>query len=239
MTQKPKGGIQTVSDATTEEVKASAKAVEVACEGQHEPNQKRTRSQKRTVVPVLSGLIDSVGDPAKYTRRKVSVMDGTVGKDYIVGFQPSSQRLPLAGHPWVCGNVDADGGAGIFEGQVVWDLAGEVWDAGMTNVGPYLHGSDMSATRIPVKCQTPTQRTITHIYAKEGGRKERMVGYIRHQVVLCQLCLPLEAFRNSKHLTSIMCDIAKGAFAWFIQHFPGTDFIQSPQLCAQGGIFSP
>ena len=39
-----------------------------------------------------------------------------------------------------------------------------------------------------------------------------MVGYAHHQVVRSELLLPLETFRDSKHLTTIMYDIAKGAF---------------------------
>jgi len=109
----------------------------------------------------------------------------------------------------------------------------------MKNVGPYSHGSDVSATRNPIKCETKTQRTIAHTYAKERRRKEGMVGYIHHRVILSKLLLPLEAFRDSKHLTSIMRDIAKGVFAWFVQHFPGIDFVQSPRVRTRGGILSP
>jgi len=80
-----RGWDPTVSGATVEEVKAFAKAVEVACGAQPDSNRVKTRSQKGAADPILSSLIDSVGGPTKYARRKVSVMDGPVGKDYIVG----------------------------------------------------------------------------------------------------------------------------------------------------------
>jgi len=248
-----RGWDPTVCDATAAEVKAFAQAVEVASKEQHDPNRMRTRSQKGEVGPVLSGLIDSVGDPTKYARRKVSVMDGAAGKDYIVGrptyvskastgrgtrgfvaMSVQTKALVFLKDSW---RPDIDG----FKPEDDWyeTLLKECGDASMENVGPYSHGSDVSATRNLIKCETKTQRTIAHLYAKDHRRKEGMVGYIHHRVVLSKLLLPLEAFRDSKHLTSIMCDIAKGMFAWFSQYVPGIDFVQSPQLCTQGGIFPP
>lgn len=56
---------------------------------------------------------------------------------------------------------------------------------------------------------------LTHLYIKDYGGIDAMIGYIHYQVVQTKLYIPLEMFRSSKHLTSIMLDITLSVlFLW-------------------------
>jgi len=63
-----------------------------------------------------------------------------------------------------------------------------------------------------VKPPLPPVRSVTHLYTKEYGGFDMMVGYIHYQGIQDKLYLPLDMFRYSKHLMSVMLDIASGRF---------------------------
>jgi len=60
-------------------------------------------------------------------------------------------------------------------------------------------------------------QTIPRDLTDEERRVEAAVGFTHHQVVQPELLLPLETFKDSKHLTSVMYDIAKGAFPHIVR----------------------
>ena len=68
---------------------------------------------------------------------------------------------------------------------------------------------------------TSEQKEKAHDCTDEQRRVEVAVGCTRHQVVQPELLLPLETFRESKHLTSVVYDVAKGAFHHIIRPFLG------------------
>ena len=224
-----RGWDPTVRDATPVEVGYFSEAVEAVYEAPYAQQQTRTRGQKKkaqeTADPLLHRLIESVGKPEEYLRKKVSVLEQDVERDYIVG-RPTSilkaptgrttrgfvamsmqtKKLVFLKDSW---RPESDS----FQPEDHWyGILKEYEGIGMKSIGTYLHGSDVYATREFVKCEDKKQRTITHLYAKDLGRKEEMVGYIHHRIVLSELYLPLEMFRDSKHLTEVMYDIANGAF---------------------------
>ncbi|KAF9644698.1 hypothetical protein BDM02DRAFT_3149965, partial [Thelephora ganbajun] len=223
-----RGWDPTVKDATAEEVKDFAEAVKTACEGRLEPERRKARGRRKEVEgikkvadPMLCRLVESVGDPSEYPRRKVSILDDKVRRDYIVGRPTSVLKAPTgrATRGFVAMSVktkklvflkdswrpDVDG----IQAEDHWYQLLRRKRGGMKHIGAYSHGSDVYATRKFDRCPDRKQRTITHLYAKEHGRVEAMMGYIHHRVVQSELYLPLEMFRDSKHLTSIMYDIAK------------------------------
>ena len=55
-----------------------------------------------------------------------------------------------------------------------------------------------------------------------------MMGHIYKQGPQSELYLPLETFRDSKHLTSAMYDIAKGTFLRVVWCFLSIDLVHSP-----------
>jgi len=226
-----RGWDPTVKDATAKEIEEFTEAVKTACNRQPEPEQRKTRGRKKqaegdkVMDPMLCGLVESVGDPSEYPRRKISIPDGKVRKDYIVGRPTSVLKSPTgrATRGFVAMSVKTkelvflkDSWRPDVEGIQPEDhwyrLLRKGKRGGGKNIGAFSHGSDVYATRKLVKCPDKKQRTITHLYAVDHGRLEVMTGYIHHRVVQSELYLPLEMFRGSKHLTKIMYDIAKGEF---------------------------
>ena len=227
-----RGWDPTVKDATAKEIEDFAEAVKVVCEGRPGPERRKTRGRKkeeegdeRMPDPMFCKLVESVGDPSKYPRRKVSVLDRNVSRDYIVGRPTCVLKAPTgrATRGFVAMSVktkklvflkdswrpDIDG---IKPEDHWYRLLRSKKRGCMKNIGAYSHGSDVYATRGFVKCSDKRQRTITHLYAVGLGGVGAMLGYVHHRVVQSELYLPLEMFRDSKHLTKIMYDIAKGAF---------------------------
>lgn len=93
-----------ISDATKEEADCFSHVVKATREGKRAPVRRVTREQKRQVGgepgprPIFRMLFDSVGDPTKFPRKKLSVMDGEVSRDYVVG-GPSNSSKSLTGRP--------------------------------------------------------------------------------------------------------------------------------------------
>jgi hypothetical protein len=230
-TAEARGWDPTVDYASTDEAQAFDSVIKAACTSKGpapEPGGTATHKEKEGMDPIFSRLADSVGHPNVYLRRKVSVRDGESTRDYIIGRATSvlkastgrstrgfvamsaeTKQLVFLKDSWRPG-ID-----GILpEGSWYKIFQEKYGDDRMKNIGlgAYSHGSDVYAARVSTGVQDQEQKTITHIYAKELGLggAEMMVGYIHHRVVLPTLYLPLGMFRNSKHLTSIMYDIANG-----------------------------
>jgi hypothetical protein len=258
-----RGWDPTVEDATEEEGEDFAEAVRMACEGRPKPKQRKTRKQRKEAEgeevmpdPMFRKLVQGVGDPSRYPRKKVYVLDGDAEKGYIVGRPTSVLKAPTgrATRGFVGMSVDTkelvflkDSWRPDVEGiqpedswyQMLLKKKQKKKHEGMKYIGAYSHGSDVYATRKFVRCEDKKQRTITHLYAKDHGRVESMMGYVHHRVVQSELYLPLEMFRDSKHLTSIMYDIANGAFLLPVQCFLGIDLVCSPRIYTRGRGISP
>ena len=228
--REARGWDPTVTDATTKEVQKFRKAVRAACNRQ--PAAKRRTPDGEAGHKVANSmfvkLIGSVGDPSEYPRRKVSVLDGEEKRDYIVGRPTSVLRSPTGRSTRGFVAMSVKTGKLVFlkdswrpnvngiEAEDHWyKLLQKKEGEGVEQIGAYSHGSDVYATRQFVRCPDKKQRSITHLYAKEYGRMDAMMGYVHHRVVLSELYLPLEMFRDSKHLAKIMHGTALGEFFRF------------------------
>ena len=239
MANKPesRGWDTTVKNPTAWEINRFEAAIRMACKGESQPAEGvTTRSQKEAQVQnkifgqVYSRLAKSVGDRRKYARRKVSVPNGKVVKKYIVGLPISIPKSPIgrATRGFV---ALSDEGKLVFlkdswrpdvesiKPEDYWygKFSSEKPAEGKRYVGAFSHGSDVYATKKLVKRQNKDQgkrqETVTHHYA--GDPKHLvgdMMGYVHHRVVLGKLYLPLESFRNSKHLICVMRDVSLGGF---------------------------
>jgi hypothetical protein len=225
-----RGWDPTVDYATVEEAESFAQVVRTVCEGKPDLGRRMTRGRKKKVASGLGAhhmfrrLVGSVGDPSHYPRRKMSVMDGEVERDYIVG-SPSWFPKALVGRAtrgFVAMSVDTKDLVFVKESWRI-DSAGvppeDHWykrllsnksRGGMKKIGAYSCGSDVYATKRIVGCSDMKQRTITHLFANKSARRPIM-GYIHYRIVYSELYVPLYMFRDSKHLTAIMLDIALGA----------------------------
>ena len=230
-----RGWDPTVTKPTAKEIKRFDAAIHRACEKRIQPpppiGGMRTRSQTKAasgqgvVDPMFSKLLESVGNHEKYPRKKVTVLHDRVEKKYIVGRPISIPKSPTgrATRGFVALSLETDKLVFLkdswrpdFESIKPEDhwyrLLGKEEGPGKVYIGAYSHGSDVYATKKFIKCRDKRQRTITHCYAEAQGRKEAIMGYIHYRVVQAELYLPLEMFRDSKHLVRIMRDIAMGAF---------------------------
>ena len=193
-----RGWDPTIKVATANEVKDFMKAVQDVLETESKPDPNGTGGQNRvaqdkTLNPMFSKLVETVGDPGQYLRRKVTILDGDT-KQYIVG-RPTSilksptgratrgfvgmsvdmKRLVFLKDSW---RPDLDG----IEAEDHWYklLQKQKECPGKKKIGAYSHGSDVYATKKFIKCPDRRQRTITHLYAKDHGRVDLMMGYIHH-----------------------------------------------------------
>ena len=173
--------------------------------------------------PLFSMLVESVGKHDQYPRKKVSVLDGKKTKYYIVG-RPTmvvksptgratrgfvamcmeTKRLVFLKDSW---RPDVEG----IEAEDHW--YGVLRTKSAKHIGAFSHGSDVYGTKNFIRCHDKKQRTLSNLYAEEYGGSETVMGYIHYRVVQSELYVPLEMFRNSQHLTSVMLDIALGTFS--------------------------
>jgi hypothetical protein len=242
-----RGWDPTVKEATTKEVEDFAKAVKVACEGRPKSERRKTCRQKevegeeKAPDPIFCKLVQSVGDPGWYPRKRVSVLDGEDTRNYIVGRSISDPKdaTGRATRGFVAMSVETKKLVFLKDSWRIdvedirpeghwYQVLVKKRCRGAKYIGAYSHGSDVYATKKIVRCQDEKQRTITHLYAKDRGRVEAMMGYIHYRVVQPELYLPLKSFRDSKHLTNIMYDVAQGPSFQFIHRFIGIDFVYRP-----------
>lgn len=194
-----------VSDATAEEVKIFAQAVEAVCVERPKSGRMMTRTQKKKAEdsvaahPIFCTLVKSVGDPGEYPRKKVPVMDGEISRDYIVG-RPAHYSKTLTGRitrKFVA--MSAETKALVFLTET-WRV-----DTAVMPEEDYFYKCLLS--KKSPGSTTPKDTFAYSLYE----RQETGVGYVRYRMVQPELFIPLLMFRDSKHLTSIMLDIAQGA----------------------------
>lgn len=229
-----RGRDPTVSDATEEEVGTFSRVVKAICEPGPQPGRRTMHGQKKKaeiglwVHPGFRNLIGSVGDPNDYPRKKVTVMEGQVLRNYIIG-RPAYSSGVIVGRAtrgYVAMSAETKDLvflketwrhdiATLASGDHLYKLLSSKRPRGVTkNIAAYAHGSDVHATKQIVRCPDMKQRTIAHLHAKDLGFEEAR-GYIHYRMIQSELYIQLEYFGDSKHLTSIMLDIAQGALFGF------------------------
>lgn len=220
----------TVKDATGKESSDFAAVISAEYERMTKPERRRTRGQIKaanriTMDPLSLNLVESIGDASRYMRRIVTVPYGKKKRDYIVGRPTLIPKSPTgrATRGFVAvavrtkrivflkDNWRPDVG-GIKPEDHWYRLLQQTrkHSEGLKKIGSYSHGSDLYATGKSARCSDNLQRTTTHLYARDHGRDDAMIGYIHHRVVQSELYLPLDTCRNSRHFVHVMWDILLG-----------------------------
>ena len=114
---------------------------------------------------------------------------------------------------------------------------------GARNVSAFLHGSDVRCVVVRGhggaeardSNPKPMQRTFTDVYSELRGIQE-MVGYIHYRTVQCEFYIPLDMFRDSKHLTQIIRDITNGTSLFSRMRVPPFNRSQPYRTCTHGGL---
>ena len=224
-----RGWDPTVDDATEEEADRLSELIKAFGQSTPDLGRRVTRLQKKKAAgepglhPAFRNLVGTVGDLTQFPRKKMSVMDGDVSKHYIIGCH-SIVSKGLAGRAtrgFVAMSMETKGLVFLKE---TWraDVAGvppeHYWyerllsnrsNGGMENIGTYSHGSDVYATKRIVRCSDTKQRTISHLYTNQPPQTNA-IRYVRYRIVYSELYVSLLTFRDSKHLSSVMLDIAQG-----------------------------
>lgn len=205
MNRTQRGWDPTVCDATVEETVAFTRAIRaIAGEGN---------------TALLKSLLESVGEPADYPRRKVNVVScaGQRGS-YIVGRSSVAAKSPTGRATRGFVAMDTETEKLVFL-KDSWRLnvdgvksEGHWYKRlkGGRNIAAFLHGSDVGYSK--KKGKVCLQRTITQNYSKRYCNIQRMMGYIHYRTVQSEFYIPLKMFKDSKHLTQIMYDIILGEF---------------------------
>ena len=203
MNRSQRGWDPTVCDATQEETAAFTQAIQIVV------------GEENTVL--LKSLLESVGEPSDYPRKKISVIYGT-GKraSYIVGRPSVNAELPTGRSTRGFVAMDTDTKKLVFlkdswrpsidglksEGHWYKKMKGG------TNIAAFSHGSNVG--RVKKGGKDRTQRTITQNYSKRCSSVQRMMNHVHYRTVQSEFYIPLEMFRDSKSLTQIMYDIVLG-----------------------------
>ena len=211
MDSAQRGWDPSVCDATPEDADAFTQAIRTAVGGKN--------------AALLESLLESVGDPGDYPRKKINVIYGAGEEDqasYIVGRSSVSAKSPTgrATRGYVAMNAKTK--------KLVF--LKDSWRLDMTEVKPeghwykrleggeyiaaFAHGSDVGCIKQGGKVKkggkVRPQCTITQHHSKTWGRLERMMGYIHHRTVQSEFYIPLKMFKDSKNLTQIMYDALLG-----------------------------
>ena len=235
MSPEARGWDPTVKDATKKEIEDFDEAVRKASQRPSEDEKKarggkKAKGGKKTeggkkakggsMDPLFSKLVDSVGKHDEYPRKKVSVLDGKKSKYYIIGRPTMVVKSPIGratrGFVAMCMETTRlvflkDSWRPDIEGIEAEDhWYGVLRTKRAKHIGAFSHGSDVYGTKNFIRCHDKKQRTLSNLYAEEYGGSERMMGYVHYRVVQSELYIPLEMFRSSKHLTTVMFDIALG-----------------------------
>lgn len=105
---------------------------------------------------------------------------------------------------------------------------------GARNIAAFSHGSDVGCavarrgvTRRGTRRGVKPQLTLAQNYAMKYCGIEAMMGYVHYRTVQCEFYIPLNRFRDSKHLTEIMSDVILGRrLPSTLQPFPAQHFSQ-------------
>lgn len=224
-----RGWDPTVSDATSEETAVFDRAINTAVE---EGKNK-----------LLKKLLESVGDRVRYSRKKVDVIHPSGGqRSYIVGRPVLAPRLPTGRCTRGFVALDTETRELVFL-KDSWrpNISGVKSESywykmlgGAKNIAAFLHGSDVgcvvarrSVTTRGMKRGVKPQLTLTQKYAMKYCGIEAMMGYVHYRMVQCEFYIPLNRFRDSKHLAEIMSDVILGKrLPPSLQPFPAQPFSQ-------------
>ena len=217
MDRSQRGWDPTVIDATEEEATAFDNAIRaIVGEGQNS---------------LLSKLFDSVGNKDHYPRRRIEIpagedRDGEV-VSYIIGRSIASAKSPTGRATRCFVAMSKDTGSLVFlkdswrpnidgmMGEAYWFRKAE----GARNISSFLRGSDVPGVvvekRTGSKNSCPVvpgslQRTLTDLYSGKYDGLPGMVGYIHYRTVQSEFYVPLNMFKDSKHLTQIIHDVVIG-----------------------------
>ena len=205
-----RGWDPTVCDATAEDAAAFTQAIQTVVGGGN--------------GALLKSLLESVGKPEVYPRKKINVIYGG-GKraSYIAGRSSVIAKSPTgrATRCFVAMDVETKGLAFLKDS----------WRMGMPGMkseghwykrlkrGEYLaafsHGSDVGRVKrggnVKKGERVRPQRTVTQNYFKRYCNTLR-AGFIHYRTVQSEFYIPLKMFKDSKNLTQIMYDIVLGEF---------------------------
>ena len=244
MDRTKRGWDLTVFDATPGEAAAFDAAV------------KAVVGEGRNVL--LRTLLESVGDKVGYPRRRVEIptLDGEDERvaSYIVGRSIANARSPTGRATRGFVAMSKDTGKLVFLKDSwrpnVLGMMGEAhWFEkleGVRNISAFLHGSDVKcvavrrrgAARKPGPPVNPFQHTLTDLYSDDFCGMQKMVGYIHYRTVQCEFYVPLNMFKDSKHLTQIMYDIIIGTGLPSLVRFPPLNPSQPYRIYMIGGSFT-
>ena len=225
MDRTQRGWDPKVFDATAEEATAFRHAIKaVVGEGRN---------------TLLKTLLYSVGNEDNYPRRRIEIPtdeggDGQV-VSYIVGRPIANAGFPTGRATRGFVAMSNDTGKLVFL-KDSWrlDIEGMMGEAhwfekvkGARNISAFLQGSDVRCVAVkrryvlrkPGPPTNPPQRTLTNLHSEDYGGIWGMTGYIHYRTIQCELYVPLDMFKDSKHLTQIIYDVTIGTIL-FARPFP-------------------
>ena len=240
MDQAQRGWDPTVFDATPEEARVFEKAI---------------KDVEETQGASLKSLFATVGDKDKYLRKRIEIPkrdgEGERAVSYIVGRSIERARSPTgrATRGFVALSMDTKELVFLKDS---WrpDLPGMKGEGrwfqkleGARNVSVFLHGSDVRYVEVrrcgnvgPQDSNSDLiQRTFTDAHAEEFLGVKEMIGYIHYRTVQCEFYVPLDMFRDSKHLAWIIRDIANGAGLFSFARVPSLNRSQPYRTFTIGG----
>jgi hypothetical protein len=204
---------------------------------------------------LLKNLFNSVGNRAKYPRRRVEMPtggdeDGRV-VSYIVGRSIANAKSPTGRATRCFVAMSMETGKLVFlkdswrpdvegmKGEAHW--FGRLREA--RGISAFLYGSDVRCVAVRrVAAGTsgpptnPFHRTLTNLYSNDfDGPQRMMMGYIHYRTVQYEFYVPPEMFRDSKHLVQIMLDIVIGTNLHLFQRFSSFNLPQRYRTYTSGG----
>lgn len=241
MDRTQRGWDPTVFNATTEEAVAFDNAIGAAV---REPRNF-----------LLKSLLRSVGDKDNYPRKRIELPtrdNEDVVVSYIVGRPITNAGSPIGRATRGFVAMSKDTGRLVFL-KDSWrpDIEGVIGEAhwfrklkGTRNVSAFLQGSDVGCVAVkrrgaPRGTGPPTsalQCTLTDLYSEDYSGIQGMGGYVHYRTVQCELYVPLNRFKDSRHLTQIIHDIIVGTIPLSLVDFPTTEFPLAMQDLYDRGI---
>lgn len=201
MNPTQRGWDPTVCDATAEEAAAFTQAIKTIVGEEN--------------AALLKSLLESVGEPEDYPRKKITVTYGAKGEaSYIVGRSSVAAKSPTGRATRGFVAMDAESKKLVFL-KDSWRLNMDgVKSEGRwykklkegRNIAAFLHGSDVGHP----KNRRRLQRTITQNFSKRFRNIRGMMGYVHYRIVQSEFYIPLNMFKDSKNLTQIMYDAILG-----------------------------
>jgi len=192
---------------------------------------------------VLKSLLDTVGHQYYYPRRRIEIPTGEDGDgrvvSYIVGRSIAHARSPTGRATRGFVAMSKETGNLVFL-KDSWrpNIEGMMGEAywfgklkGARNISAFVQGGDVRSvveTRGELKTSRIPQKTLTNSYSEDHNGLRKMVGYTHYRTVQSELYVPLDMFKDSKHLTRIMRDIINGTILFSLVHFATLNL---PQRC--------